>query len=91
MRILLMASTLLFIPMSSMAQPKGEAKLPDGVTKIADVTYAERPTGKLLLDLYVPTAKPSSPLPVVVWVHGGGWSGWQQGSLPGSVARGRGL
>src|SRR3954467_9828502 len=37
-----------------------------------DVEYARRPTGPLLLDLYVP-AEPVVAPPIVVWLHGGGW------------------
>lgn len=37
-----------------------------------DVVFAHRDTGDLLLDLYRPT-NVQGPVPVVVWVHGGGW------------------
>ncbi|WP_370617394.1 alpha/beta hydrolase fold domain-containing protein [Mumia qirimensis] len=36
-----------------------------------DLRYAERPTGSLLLDLYRPAR--DGAVPVVVWLHGGGW------------------
>lgn len=38
----------------------------------AGVTFARRATGDLLLDLYRP-AVAARPVPVVVWLHGGGW------------------
>jgi len=36
-----------------------------------DVAFASRPTGELLLDLYRPAIE--APVPVIVWLHGGGW------------------
>lgn len=44
----------------------------------ADQVYATVPTAQgskdLVLDLYLPTGVPT-PMPLVVWIHGGGWSG----------------
>jgi acetyl esterase/lipase len=37
----------------------------------ADLTYAERDTGPLRLDLYRPEGP--APAPVCLWLHGGGW------------------
>jgi arylformamidase len=42
------------------------------------IAYADRDPAKNLLDLYVPPRAPNEPpLPVLIWVHGGGW---QKGS-----------
>ena len=38
---------------------------------LRDVTYASRPSGDLLLDLYLPQRK--GPLPLVIFIHGGAW------------------
>ena len=47
----------------------------DGVREIAGLEYADRPTGRLALDLFLPagieTAGEAPPL--VVLIHGGGW------------------
>ena len=53
--------------------PDRRSAFPDGVIGLADVTYAT-PTGfrPLTLDLYLP-AKHNALLPVIVFVHGGGW------------------
>jgi acetyl esterase/lipase len=40
----------------------------------ADLTYAEIEGHPLMLDLYLPSAS-AAPTPLVVWIHGGGWSG----------------
>lgn len=53
--------------------PERRTSFPDGVVGYADLTYAAlagyRP---LILDLYEP-GKASSPRPLVIYLHGGGW------------------
>lgn len=44
-----------------------------------DIVYAQVGSRKLLLDLYLPS-KRTAPLPVIMWVHGGGWRGGSKGS-----------
>ena len=39
------------------------------------LTYASRDGGDLVLDLYVPAEPIRRPVPVIVFLHGGGWSG----------------
>jgi arylsulfatase A len=58
-------------------------KLPDGVKTIRNLEYAN-PGGirSLLLDLYLPTKEASKPLPVVMWIHGGGWSKGSKENCP---------
>ncbi|MGV7206412.1 alpha/beta fold hydrolase [Oxalobacteraceae bacterium A2-2] len=52
------------------------SELPGGVRKVADLTYAQYGARCLKLDLYLPSAgRAATPLPLVVLVHGGGWSG----------------
>lgn len=41
------------------------------VRVVEGLTYTVRATGALLLDLYLPVA--DQPLPVIIWLHGGGW------------------
>jgi acetyl esterase/lipase len=42
-------------------------------TKIADLNYANDTLISHRLDLYIPDGA-TAPLPVIVWVHGGGWA-----------------
>jgi acetyl esterase/lipase len=54
--------------------------LPAGVTKLADQTYAQYGARCLQLDAYLPAGQR---LPVVVFVHGGGWkSGYRSEFVP---------
>ena len=48
-----------------------EPQAPD----VRTLTYASRDGAELLLDLYVPAEPVRRPMPVIVFLHGGGWSG----------------
>lgn len=54
----------LFLPMQEKA-PK------DGVKHIDDLAYGHDPLQKL--DVYVPTERPARPMPVFIYIHGGGF------------------
>ena len=56
--------------------------LPAGVKRIANQTYSTPATGALLLDLYLPEKTPTQPLPVVLWIHGGGWKSGSKENCP---------
>ncbi|MHB1356260.1 MAG: alpha/beta hydrolase fold domain-containing protein [Anaerolineae bacterium] len=45
-----------------------------GHTKLADIVYGRANGFELLLDLYLPKA-PIRAVPIIVYIHGGGWSG----------------
>lgn len=47
--------------------------LPPGVTCMRDIEYSRPATGPLYVDLYLPERVAEKPLPVVLWIHGGGW------------------
>jgi acetyl esterase/lipase len=55
---------------SSARRPKTE--IPNGVKVIRDLEFARVDGVSLRLDLYLPES--SSPPPLFVWIHGGGWS-----------------
>jgi acetyl esterase/lipase len=62
------------------------AELPAGVTKVADQTYAQYGTRCLKLDLYLPATPKGKDVPVVIFVHGGGWaSGFRSEFVPMAV------
>ena len=52
---------------------------PEGVTVHRDLIYGQIGDRKLPLDLYIPKDA-SSPLPVVIWIHGGGWRNGSKGN-----------
>jgi len=53
-------------------EPDSAAAVPDGVTVIDDLRFASVDGQDLVLDLYMPADAVAPPL--LVWVHGGGWS-----------------
>lgn len=54
---------------------------PDGVAVLRDIEYAHHNGKPLLLDLYRPVEH-SNALPVIVWVHGGGWKNGSKDRCP---------
>ena len=52
----------------------------------ADLTYAQLGGRDLQLDLYLPDIG-TEPLPLVIWVHGGGWSGGTRFPAPAHALR----
>ena len=52
--------------------------IPGGATVHRDLVYAQVGERKLPLDLYLP--KSDKPLPVVIWIHGGGWRNGGKGN-----------
>lgn len=67
--LILSLSACLLLTATAQKKPK---PLPPGVTVDRDLVYATRDGVPLHLDLYR-AADAKGPLPVVVWVHGGGW------------------
>jgi len=65
------------------AKGKGKGSdggLPRGVQRVADIDYAGSGNPRQSLDLYLPEQRASEdPLPVVVFVHGGGWQNGDKG------------
>ncbi|UCG47885.1 MAG: alpha/beta hydrolase [Phycisphaerales bacterium] len=61
------------------SRPRPRAPFPPGTKIKRDIVYATVGDRKLLLDLYVPPTD-AKPMPVIVWVHGGGWRGGSKGS-----------
>lgn len=73
------AATLL-LPAALLAQPPA-ARVPDGWTAHRDLAYIQFPGPRHTLDIYLPPAGDN--LPLVIWVHGGGWkNGSKANPLP---------
>lgn len=58
-------------------------RVPEGVKALRDLAYVEGGHERQKLDLYLPEKKAAGPLPVLIWVHGGGWqNGSKEGCPP---------
>jgi acetyl esterase/lipase len=67
----------------ALGQPvAGRGGLPEDVRAFRDLAYVENGHERQKLDLYLP-AKAEGPLPLVIWIHGGGWqNGSKEGCPP---------
>ena len=73
-------------------RPRG-VRVPPGTQVDKDVVYESAGKRKLRLDLYRPakSKKTARPLPLVIWIHGGGWKSGSKnnpGRAIGLLARG---
>ena len=59
---------------STVSGQQAPPKLPEGTKVLRNLEYVQGGHERQKLDLYVPE-KADGPLPVIVWVHGGGWMG----------------
>jgi acetyl esterase/lipase len=65
---------------STFAQSNRGPRTPEGVKAHRNVAYVEDGHDRQKLDLYVPESE--HPLPVIIWVHGGGWQGGSKDGCP---------
>jgi acetyl esterase/lipase len=81
---LLMACTCLHAQ-AAQPQPAGKAAAAapnlQGIRAARDIKYGEAPGKANLLDIYVPEDAQGA-LPLIVWIHGGGWEGGDKGGCP---------
>ena len=61
--------------------PRKLKPTPAGVEVLRDMTFSTAGDQKIQLDLYRPE-EPSGKLPVVIWVHGGGWKNGSKDHCP---------
>ena len=62
---------------------KKQLELPPGVRVERDLEFVRRGDQSLRLDLYLPAKPTERPLPLVVWVHGGGCNAGDKARCPG--------
>ncbi len=60
-------------PASTQAKRKSREAIPEKVEAHRDIAYVTDGHERQRLDLYLPKERPDKPLPLVIWVHGGGW------------------
>lgn len=74
--------TLLAVALLTASAYGASTKVPEGVELLRDLEYAQVKGLSLKLDLYRPATKPSAPMPLVIWVHGGGWRNGSKANCP---------
>ena len=72
MKILMRALCLLLVALPLFAQQR-PFQVPEGVNVAKDLVYASTPQKELKLDVYRAKSAGKDALPLVVWIHGGGW------------------
>ncbi len=60
---------------------QGPARLPEGLEAHRDLAYVDNGHERHKLDLYLPK-QAKGPLPVLIWVHGGGWQNGSKDGCP---------
>ncbi|MCK5643637.1 MAG: alpha/beta hydrolase fold domain-containing protein, partial [Gammaproteobacteria bacterium] len=61
------------------SSPERRIEVADGAKIERDIVYTTVGEREMLLDLYLPLDA-AEPLPVIAWIHGGGWKGGSKGS-----------
>jgi acetyl esterase/lipase len=56
--------------------------LPKGFTAEYDVKYIPNGDPAQSLDVYYPEKAPEKPLPLLIWIHGGGWMAGSKSEMP---------
>lgn len=69
---ILLVAILITLPSFAQNKKKKAPKLPENIKKLADIEYSKVGEKSLQLDLYLPKNS-SEKVPVIMWVHGGGW------------------
>lgn len=54
----------------------------DAIKVIPDVPYVPNGDANQKLDLYLPTHSGDQPLPLIIWIHGGGWQRGSKAAMP---------
>ena len=73
---------------ASAGETNSPAPLPGGVTLQKDIEYVPGGGKSRTLDLYLPVS--SGPMPLVIFIHGGGWRGGSKDGCPAKFLSGHG-
>ncbi len=73
------SALLLLTALPLLAQPA--ARVPEGVKAHRDLAYVVNGHERQKLDLFVPE-KADGPLPLIIWIHGGGWQNGSKDGCP---------
>ncbi|WP_254514004.1 alpha/beta hydrolase [Anatilimnocola floriformis] len=76
------ALALLFCWSGFAAAQKARPNLPKGFVGEYDVKYVPDGDAAQALDIVYPETPSDKPLPLLVWIHGGGWSGGSKSEMP---------
>jgi acetyl esterase/lipase len=79
--LVLAAAALIQAAEQPKAKQTAKPSLPAGTQVQRDLEYVPGGHARNKLDLYLP-AKADTPLPLIVWVHGGGWEGGSKEGCP---------
>ena len=79
--ILALLLVTLLGPTLARAQTPGPAPAMPGVKAVRDIAYVDGGAAAQKLDLYIPE-KPGGPWPLIIWIHGGGFSAGDKGDCP---------
>ncbi|HEX3656130.1 MAG TPA: alpha/beta hydrolase fold domain-containing protein [Pirellulales bacterium] len=75
-----------FIRRRNQNQPLRGPRIPDTIKAELDIPYAATDNPRQRLDLFLPKSpKSDKPLPVVAFIHGGGWKGGDKRAVFGAV------
>ncbi|HEY1922835.1 MAG TPA: alpha/beta hydrolase [Tepidisphaeraceae bacterium] len=69
-------------PTISLPTPVAGFWIPAGYHTIRDIAYVPHAGRSQLLDIYVPNVS-TAPRPLMIWIHGGGWSTGDKAAPPG--------
>ncbi|MFA5687628.1 MAG: alpha/beta hydrolase [Kiritimatiellales bacterium] len=58
------------------------SKISDEVTSCYNIHYVSGGNEKQTLDIYLPKNETGQSLPLIIWVHGGGWGGGDKNNCP---------
>ena len=79
-KILTLLAVSLAACLAANAQPP-QLRVPEGVKAHRDIAYVENGHERQKLDLYLPE-KTGAPLPLLIWIHGGGWAAGSKDGCP---------